>query len=100
MITDNPLTFYLVLNKLLISNDILDNSDTVKVSGIVTIEIAIFVLGKRIKSILENVLHVPVLGYQLLSVPMLEKSGLMTSFHSKRNWITMLEICFRTSLFP
>ena len=66
----------------------LGNSDIAKVSGIGNIEIAIFVHGKRVKCILQNVLHVPELGYQLLSVPTLDKSGLTTSFHSKRCWIT------------
>ena len=37
---------------------------------------------------LKNVLHVPELGYQLLSVPTFDKSGLTTSFHSKRCWIS------------
>ena len=34
-----------------------------------------------------NVLHVPDVGYQLLSVPTLDKSGLKTSFHSQSCWI-------------
>ena len=62
----------------------LGNSNTVKVLGIGTVEIPISVNGKRVKCMLENVLHVPELGYQLLSVPTVDKSGLTTSFHSKR----------------
>ena len=37
---------------------------------------------------LKNVLHDPELRYQLLAVPTFDKSGLTTSFHSKRCWIS------------
>ena len=66
----------------------LGNSNTVRVLGIGTVEIPISVHGKRVKCMLKNVLHVPELGYQLLSVPNFDKSGLTTSFHSKRCWIS------------
>ena len=54
----------------------LGNSNTVKVLGTGTVVIPISVNGKRVKCILKNMLHVPELGYQLLSVPTFDKSGL------------------------
>ena len=66
----------------------LGNSNTVKVLGTRTVVIPISVNGKRIKWILRNVLHVPELGHLLLSVPTFDKSGLKTSFYSKRCWIS------------
>ncbi len=65
----------------------LGNNKTTTVSGKGTIDINIFVNGKQVKCKLDNVLHVPELGYQLLSVPTFDKSGLNTSFHSRRCWI-------------
>lgn len=65
----------------------LGNSKTTIVAGKGTIDINIFVDGKQVKCRLNNVLHVPELGYQLLSVPTFDKSGLNTSFHSRRCWI-------------
>ncbi len=65
----------------------LGNSKTTTVSGKGTIDINIFVNEKQVKCRLENVLHVPELGYQLLSVPTFDKSGLNTSFQSRRCWI-------------
>ena len=62
----------------------LGNNKTVKVLDTGTVEIPISVYGKRVKCMLRNVLHVPGLGYQLLSVPTLEKPGFTTSLHSKR----------------
>ncbi len=53
-----------------------------------TVEINIDVEGKQVRCILKNVLHVPDLGYQLLSVPAFDKSGLNTSFHYGRSRIT------------
>ena len=66
----------------------LGNSNTVKVLGIGTAEIPISVNQKRVKCMLKKLLYVPELGYQLLSVPNFDKSGLTTSFHSKRCWIS------------
>ena len=43
--------------------------------------------GKKTKYELQNVLHVPDLGYQLLSVPTFDKSGLNTSFFKRKCWI-------------
>ena len=60
------------------------NSNTVKVLGTGTVVIPISINRKRVKCILRNVPHVPELGFQLLSVPTLDKSGWTTSFHSKR----------------
>ncbi len=60
------------------------NSNTAKVAGIGTVAIPILVGGKKVKCLLRNVMHVPDLGYQLLSVPTFDKLGLTTSFHSKR----------------
>ena len=66
----------------------LGSNKTVNVLGTGTVEIPISVHGKRVRCILRNVLHVPELGYQLLSVPTFDKSGLTISFHSKRCWIS------------
>jgi len=60
------------------------NNNTAEVAGIGTVEIPILVEGKKVKCKLNNVMHVPELGYQLLSVPTFDKLGLTTSFHSKR----------------
>ncbi len=60
------------------------NNNTAEVAGIGTVEIPILVEGKKVKCQLKNVMHVPALGYQLLSVPTFDKLGLTTSFHSKR----------------
>ncbi len=65
----------------------LGNNNTASVCGKGTVELPIVVSGKQIKCRLTNVLHVPELGYQLISVPTLDKSGLKTSFHSRRCWI-------------
>ena len=66
----------------------LGNSNTVKVAGIGSKEIPIMVNGIRVRCMLKNVLDVPELGYQLLSVPTFDKSGFTTSFHSKRCFIS------------
>ena len=66
----------------------LGNGNKAEVRGKGTVEIYISVHGKRVKCVLQNVLHVPDLGYQLLSVPTFDKSGLNTAFHSLRCWIT------------
>ena len=66
----------------------LGNNNTAKVAGVGIVEIPILVNGKRVKCVLQNVLHVPDLGYQLLSVPTFDKSGFTTSFHSARCWIS------------
>ncbi len=65
----------------------LGNSNTSVVSGIGTVDINICVDGKQVKCRLHNVYHVPELGYQLISVPTFDKSGLNTTFHSRRCWI-------------
>ncbi len=66
----------------------LGNNKTLQVIGKGTVELNILVQGKQVKCILKNVLHVPDLGYQLLSVPTFDKSGLNTSFHSGKCGIT------------
>ncbi len=65
----------------------LGNNKTLQVVGRGTLRITIVVKGKQVECILKDVLHVPDLGYQLLSVPTFDKSGLKTSFHSRRCWI-------------
>ncbi len=65
----------------------LGNSNTSAVAGVGTVDINIIVDGKQVKCRLNNVFHVPDLGYQLLSVPTFDKSGLTTTFHSKQCWI-------------
>ncbi len=65
----------------------LGNSNTSAVAGIGTVDISIIVNGKQVRCRLNNVFHVPDLGYQLLSVPTFDKSGLITTFHSKQCWI-------------
>ena len=67
----------------------LGNSNTVKVAWIGNIEIAIMVNRIRVRCMLKNVLHVPELGYKLLSVPTFDKSGFTTWFHSKRRFISV-----------
>ncbi len=52
----------------------LGKSKTLQVAGKGTVKINIVVNGKRVKCMLNNVLHVPNLGYQLLSVPTFDKS--------------------------
>lgn len=66
----------------------LGNSTSARIAGIGTIVILILVRGQKVKCLLKNVLHVPDLGYQLLSIPKFDKRGLTTSFHSRRCWIS------------
>ena len=66
----------------------LGNSTSAKIVGIGTMVVSILVHGRKVRCILKNVLHVPELGYQLLSVPTFDKQGLTTSFHSGRCWIS------------
>ncbi len=61
----------------------LGNNKTASVAGKGTVDIAISLQGKQTKCRLTNVLHVPELGYQLLSVLTFDKSGLATSFYSR-----------------
>ncbi len=61
----------------------LGNNKTASVAGKGTVDITISIEGKQTKCRLTNVLHVPELGYQLLSVPTFDKSGLKTSFYSR-----------------
>ena len=65
----------------------LGNSKTVNVIGYGTVNLKILVNGKRVTCQLQNVLHVPDLGYQVVSVTTLDKSGHSTSFSSRRCWI-------------
>lgn len=66
----------------------LGDSKMAKVLGKVTINLTLSVNGNSANCILHNVLYGPDLGYQLLSVTTTGKSGLTTSFHSRRFWIT------------
>ena len=66
----------------------LGKNKTVKVLRTGTAEIPISAHGKRVKCMLRNVQHVPKLGFQLLTIPTFGKSGLTTSSHSKRCWIS------------
>jgi len=61
----------------------LGNNNKANVAGIGTIDIPILVQGTRVKCTLKNVLHVPDLGYQLLSVPTFDKFWKMPNI----NWI-------------
>ena len=62
----------------------LGNNNTSEVLGTRTIYLEILANAKRTKCQLYNVLYIPELGYQLLSVTKFDKSGLNTSFHSSR----------------
>ncbi len=62
----------------------LGNNNLANITGIGTVEILILVRGNQVKCTLKNVLHVPDLGYQLLSVPTFDKLGFRTSFESGR----------------
>lgn len=80
------------------------------VHGKGTVSLGIFVNGKDKKVLLLNALHVPELGYQLLSVPALDTQGFKTSFDSGRCWIedgssvlataTMVENLYQLSTAP
>ena len=65
----------------------LGNNNTATVAGKGTVTINIFVNEKKTKCVLKNVLHVPDLGYQLLSVPTFDKPGLNTSFFKRKRWV-------------
>ena len=45
------------------------NSASVKIAGIGIMVVSILVHGRKVRCMLKNVLHVPGLGYQLLSIP-------------------------------
>ena len=66
------------------SNVKLGNGQKAHVMGIGNIDVNILVNGKSTRCRLMNVLHVPHLGYQLLSVPTWDKQGLETTFKSGR----------------
>ena len=65
----------------------LGNCKTAEVSGSGSIALRIIVNGRIRDCTLQTVLHVPSLGYQLLSVPTLDKSGYTTIFESGRVFI-------------
>ncbi len=60
----------------------LGNNNVATVIGSGTVDITLLVENKHTKCRLSNVLHVPDLGYQLLSVTTLDKSGHRISFFS------------------
>eukprot|EP00171_Calliarthron_tuberculosum_P022155 IDg22155t1 len=62
----------------------LGNKATAKVTGKGNITVELKVNGKHQMCILKDVLHVPDLGYQLLSVPTMDKIGLVISFKHGR----------------
>ena len=63
------------------------NNNTGEVSWKGVIEFLISVKGKHVPCKLLNVLHVPQLGYQVLSVTTLDKSGLKPTLHSAKCYI-------------
>ncbi len=65
----------------------LGNGTSVRVVGKGYITLAITVNGEPRQCRLLNVLHVPVLGYQLLSVPTLDKQSFEVTFKSGRCYI-------------
>lgn len=65
----------------------LGNSKTAQVLGSGNVNLTLSVNGKSTNCILQNVLHVPDLGYQLISVLTMDRSGCKISFHSQRCWI-------------
>jgi hypothetical protein len=60
------------------------NKATAEVAGKGNITVELKVDGRRQMCILKDVLHVPDLGYQLLSVPTMDKLGLEKSFKHAR----------------
>ncbi len=62
----------------------LGNNNVATVSGSGSVDLTLLVDNKPKKCRLSNVLHVPDLGYQLLSVTTLDKSGLKISFYSRK----------------
>ena len=72
------------------------NSNTADVAGTGCFVLELSVNGSVIKSELNNVLHVPDLGYQLLSVSTLDRSGLTTCFGAGQCKIHKNSILFAT----
>lgn len=70
-----------------VSEVVLGNGSKATITGCGTIRINIISDGKSVPCLLKNVLLVPELGYQLLSVSNLSKNGLVTSFKAGRCWI-------------
>ncbi len=74
----------------------LGNNNVANICGSGTVEITLFVNQKPMKCRLANVLHVQDLGYQLLSVTTLDKSGLKISFSSGRCQIESYDLVLAT----
>ena len=75
----------------------LGNSKTAEVSGSGSIVLRIVVNGRIRSCTLQTVLHVPSLGYQLLSVPTLDKSGYTTLFKSGRVFVRSNNVLLATA---
>ncbi len=71
----------------------LGSGNTAEVRGKGTVEIYVALHGKRVKCVPEKVFNVPDLGYQLLSIPTFDKSGLDTYF-------THFDVGLRKTLDP
>ena len=58
------------------------NGERTKIAGIGTVNLILGMNGRSKPCTIQNVLHVPDLGYQLLSLSQLNKSGIQTLFSS------------------
>lgn len=74
----------------------LGNKTTANVAGSGNVTLLIKVNGRNRKCYLKNVLHVPQLGYQLLSIPTLDKSGKASLFESGRVFIQSRDVLLAT----
>ena len=74
----------------------LGNRTTASVTGSGNVTLNIVVNGRRLECKLENVLHVPQLGYQLISVPTLEKSGRTVLLESGKAFVMSKNVLLAT----
>lgn len=87
----NHMTFdrslFTTLDESTLSTVELGNRNRSNIIGCGSIDTKISVNGKTVPCTLKNVLLIPELGYQLLSVSSLSKGGLSTTFSNGRCWI-------------
>ena len=74
----------------------LGNRTTASVAGSGNVTLNIVLNGRHRKCKLENVLHVPQLGYQLISVPTLDKSGKNILFESGKAFVRSNNVLLAT----
>lgn len=66
---------------------VVGNGNKAEIVGVGSVKLDLMVGGALKACTLENVLHVPGLGYSLISVPSMDKRGLITTFRRKKCFV-------------